>query len=184
MPKYNWAATTKLTFLCIGESPSERSPHADLSILQVLQSQVPNWDGLSIHLEAAPVITSHRSGQNQQLREEERMKPLRSYILIENKGHFLLQQKVYYMRKLRVNSYRATLVPQLTVTEEALTVVYEGVPLLFIQIFQFVYVILALWLPFPYVDIRQNSLDYSDLDNKSRTIISWRFGWTPTNKPE
>lgn len=74
------------------------------------------------------------------------------------------------------NSYRATLVPQLTMTQEDLTVVYEGVPLLFIQIFQFVYVILALWLPFPHVDIRQNFLDYSDLDDKNRAVISCWFG--------
>lgn len=64
------------TFLCVGESPSERPPHADLSILQVLQSQVPNGDGLSVHLEAAPVVTCHRPGQNQQLREEEHVQPL------------------------------------------------------------------------------------------------------------
>lgn len=60
-------STATLTLLCIGESPSKGAAHADLSVLQVLQSQVPNWDGLSVDLEAAPFITCHRSAQNQQL---------------------------------------------------------------------------------------------------------------------
>lgn len=68
--------STQPTFLAIGESPSEGAPHADLSILQVLQRQIPNRDGLSINLEAAPVIPGHWPGQNQQLGEEEHMEPL------------------------------------------------------------------------------------------------------------
>lgn len=72
-----------------------------------------------------------------------------------------------------VNSHRATLVPQLTMTQEGLTVVYERVPLLIVQILQFVYIILAFRLPFSHVDIRQNLLDYSDLYNlKGRLITS------------
>lgn len=74
---------TQPTFLSIGESPSEGSPHADLSILQFLKSQVPNRDGLSIHLETAPVVTSYRSGQHQELGEEEHMQPLRNDTLIK-----------------------------------------------------------------------------------------------------
>lgn len=61
------------------------------------------------------------------------------------------------------DSHRATLVPQLTVTKQRLTVVYERVSLLFIQVLQFVYVVLTLRLPFPHVDFRQNLLNYSDL---------------------
>lgn len=63
------------------------------------------------------------------------------------------------------DSYRATLVPQLTVTQERLTFVYEGVPLLFIQVLQFVNIVLTLRLAFPHVDFRQNLLDYCDLHN-------------------
>lgn len=68
-------------------------------------------------------------------------------------------------KERKPNSHRATLVPQLTMTEQDLTVVYERVPLLFIQVLQFVDIILTLRLPFPHVDIRQNVLDYADLDN-------------------
>lgn len=67
--------------------------------------------------------------------------------------------------KVIVKSHRATLVPQLTMTQEGLTVVDERVPLLIVQILQFVYIILAFRLPFSHVDIRQNLLDYSDLYN-------------------
>lgn len=62
-----------------------------------------------------------------------------------------------------VNSHRATLVAQVAVTKQGLTVVYEGVPLLIIQILQFVYVILAFRLALSCVDIRQNLVDDSDL---------------------
>lgn len=68
--------------------------------------------------------------------------------------------------KRNPNSHRSTLVPQLSVTQEALTVIYERVPLLIIQILQFVNVVLALRFPFSYVDIRQNFLDNNDLDNQ------------------
>lgn len=78
-----------------------------------------------------------------------------------------------------LNSYRAALVPQLTMTQEALTVVYERVSLLFIQVLQFVYIILALRLSFPHIDVRQNFLDYSDLDNKSSCQLAI---WLTTNK--
>lgn len=61
------------------------------------------------------------------------------------------------------HSHRATLVPQLTVTEEGLTAVYERVPLLVVQILQLVDVILAFRLPFSHVDVGQNLLDYSNL---------------------
>lgn len=60
-----------LGFVSISESPSEGPPHADLSILQVLESQVPDRNGLAVHLEAAPVVPRHRSRQNQELGEEE-----------------------------------------------------------------------------------------------------------------
>lgn len=52
-----------------------------------------------------------------------------------------------------INSHQAALVPQLAMTEEVLTVVYQGVSLLVIQVLQFVYVILAFRLPFSDVDI-------------------------------
>lgn len=48
-------------------------------------------------------------------------------------------------------------------TEQRLTVVYEGVSLLVVQVLKLVYVILAFRLPFSDVDIRQNFLDYSNL---------------------
>lgn len=51
-------------------------------------------------------------------------------------------------------------------TQKCLTVIYEGVPLLIVQKLQFVNVILALRLPLSHVDIAQDLLDYSDLDNK------------------
>lgn len=51
-------------------------------------------------------------------------------------------------------------------TEEGLTVVYEGVSLLVVQVLQLVYVILAFRLPFSDVDIRQNLLDYSNLSEQ------------------
>lgn len=60
-------SSTQPTSLPVGERPPEGSPHADLSILQVVHSQVPDWDGLSVHLEAAPVVPGHRSCQNQEL---------------------------------------------------------------------------------------------------------------------
>lgn len=42
-----------------------------------------------------------------------------------------------------------------------------------IQILQFVYIILTLRLPFSYVDVRQNLLDYSDLDRqRTERLIS------------
>lgn len=62
-----------------------------------------------------------------------------------------------------VDSHQAALVPQLAVTEEGLTVVYEGVSLLVVQVLQLVYVILAFRLAFSDVDIRQNLLDYTNL---------------------
>jgi len=62
------------------------------------------------------------------------------------------------------NSHRATFVPQLAVTQQDLTVVDERVPLLIIQILQFVDVILTLRLPFSHIDLRQNLLDYSNLE--------------------
>lgn len=65
-----------------------------------------------------------------------------------------------------IHSYRAALVPQLAVTQKCLTLIYEGVPLLIVQKLQFVNVILALRLPLSHVDIGQDLLDYSDLDNK------------------
>lgn len=64
------------TSLPIGESPSEGAPNADISVLEVLQSQVPHRNGLAIHLEAASLVPGHGSGQNQELREEEHMQPL------------------------------------------------------------------------------------------------------------
>lgn len=67
------------------------------------------------------------------------------------------------------NPHRATLVPQLAVTEQGLTVIYERVSLLIIQILQFVYIVLALRLPFSHVDIWQNPLDNSDLGNQGKT---------------
>lgn len=51
-------------------------------------------------------------------------------------------------------------------TQKCLTLIYEGVPLLIVQKLQFVNVILALRLPLSHVDIGQDLLDYSDLDNK------------------
>lgn len=60
-------SSTQPTFLPVGERPPEGSPHADLSILQVVHSQVPDRDGLSVHLEAASVVPGHRSCQNQEL---------------------------------------------------------------------------------------------------------------------
>lgn len=54
-------------------------------------------------------------------------------------------------------------------TQKCLTFIYERVPLLIIQKFQFVYVILALTLSLFHIDIRQNLLDYSDLDSKKKT---------------
>lgn len=67
------------TFLSVGESPPEGPAHADLAILQVLQGQVLNGDGLSIHLEAAPLATCRRPGQNQQLGEQEHVQPLEEH---------------------------------------------------------------------------------------------------------
>lgn len=66
---------------------------------------------------------------------------------------------------IKANSYRATLVTQLTMTQQSLTVVYERIPLLIVQIFQFVYIILAFRLSFSDVNVRQNLLDYSNLCN-------------------
>lgn len=54
-------------------------------------------------------------------------------------------------------------------TQQGFTVVYERVSLLFIQVLQFVYVILTLRLSFPHIYIRQNSLDYDNLDYKRKT---------------
>lgn len=68
-------------------------------------------------------------------------------------------------------SHRATLVPQLTMTEEGLTAVYEGVPLLVVQILQLVYVILAFRLPFSHVDVGQNLLDYSNLRDQKEKLL-------------
>lgn len=68
--------------------------------------------------------------------------------------------------------HRAILVPQLTMTEEGLTAVYEGVPLLVVQILQLVDVILAFRLPFSHVDVGQNLLDYSNLcDQKEKSLF-------------
>lgn len=79
------------------------------------------------------------------------------------------------------NSYRAALVAQLAVAQQGLAVVNERIPLLVIQIFQFVYIILAFRLSFSYVDVRQNLLDYSNLCKskepqnytKSRVILNF-----------
>lgn len=69
------------------------------------------------------------------------------------------------------HSHRATLVPQLTMTEEGLTAVYEGVPLLVVQILQLVDVILAFRLPFSHVDVGQNLLDYSNLCDQKEKLL-------------
>lgn len=69
------------------------------------------------------------------------------------------------------HSHRATLVPQLAMTEEGLTAVYEGVPLLVVQILQLVDVILAFRLPFPHVDVGQNLLDYSNLCDQKEKLL-------------
>lgn len=72
---------------------------------------------------------------------------------------------------VEANSYRATLVAQLTVTQQSLTVVYERIPLLIVQIFQFVYIILAFRLSFSDVNVRQNLLDYSNLGNQKEQYL-------------
>lgn len=68
--------------------------------------------------------------------------------------------------RVDVNSYQAPLVAQLTVTQQGLACVYEGIPLLIVRIFQLLYIILAFGLSFPYVNIRQNLLDYCNLCNQ------------------
>lgn len=79
--------------------------------------------------------------------------------------------------ELMYHSHRATLVPQLTMTEKGLTAVYEGVPLLVIQVLQLVYVILAFRLPFSHVNVGQNLLDYSNLcDQKEKSYYLYFKG--------
>ena len=67
---------TPPTFLPIGEGPPEGATHAGVAILQVLQGQVPDGDGLPVHLEAAPLVAGHRPRQHQQLGEQEHMQLL------------------------------------------------------------------------------------------------------------
>lgn len=90
------------TFLSGGEGPSERPSHAYLSVLQVLQSQIANGDGLSIHLEAAPLVACHRSGQNQQLREEEHVQPLPGETLREAEIYFDTRQPAPWLQRYRI----------------------------------------------------------------------------------
>lgn len=68
--------SSERTFLPGGKRPPERSSHADFPVLHIFHCQVPDRDGLSVHLEAAPGIPGHRSRQDQELREEEHVKPL------------------------------------------------------------------------------------------------------------
>lgn len=64
-------------------------------------------------------------------------------------------------------------------TEQGLTVVYEGVLLLVVQVLKLIYVILAFRLPFSDVDIRQNFLDNSNLskwkNRKTIIIVSTKY---------
>ena len=78
--------------------------------------------------------------------------------------------KMVIIWNLVVNSHRATLVAQVTMTKQGLAVVYERVPLLIIQVLQFVYVILAFRLALSRVDIRQNLLDDCDLRNSKEDL--------------
>lgn len=78
--------------------------------------------------------------------------------------------KIVIIWNLVVNSHRATLVAQVTMTKQGLAVVYERVPLLIIQVLQFVYVILAFRLALSRVDIRQNLLDDCDLRNSKKDL--------------
>lgn len=94
------------------------------------------------------------------------MQPLCSNIEKENKGHLMLSIFRHPSGDIiwgDVNSYRTTLVAQLTVTQQGLAFVYEGISLLIVQILQLVYIILAFGLSFSYVNIRQNLLDYCNL---------------------
>lgn len=115
------------TSLSIGKSPSEGAPHADISILQVLKHQVTDRDGLAINLEAAPVVPGHWSWQNQELREEEHVQPLwRDPLILNNESYCTTIQMIFWslfshvgntvIWTVNVKSYRATFVPQLTVT--------------------------------------------------------------------
>lgn len=60
-----------LGFLCVAKGPAERPPHAHVSILQVLQHQLVDGDGLAIHLVAVTLVTCHRPRQHQHLRKQE-----------------------------------------------------------------------------------------------------------------
>lgn len=157
--------SSERTFFPSSESTPKGSSHADFPILHIVHCQVPDWDGLSVHLKAAPGIPGHWSCQDQELREEEHVKPLWRH-MTSRRWKLILQWNSSWWQKLLsedINSHQAALVPQLAMTEQGLTVVYEGISLLVIQIFKLVYVILAFRLPFSDVDIRQNFLDYNNL---------------------
>lgn len=64
-------------------------------------------------------------------------------------------------------AHRAALAAQLPVTQKTLALFDASVPLPVVQILQLVDVVLALRLPLLHVDVRQNSLDDSDLNTQA-----------------
>lgn len=71
------SAGWRLTFVCVGEGASERTPHSDVTILEVFQYKMLHWDGLSVNLEAVAFIPGDVAGQDQQLSEQEHVQLLR-----------------------------------------------------------------------------------------------------------
>lgn len=61
-------------------------------------------------------------------------------------------------------AHRATLVPQLPMTQQALALLDARVLLPVVQVLQLVDVVLALRLPLLHVDVRQDALDDGDLN--------------------
>lgn len=65
-----------LTFVCIAEGTSEGSTHSDVSVLQVLEQQILDWDRLPVNLETLALVPGDGAGQNQKLGEQEHVQLL------------------------------------------------------------------------------------------------------------
>lgn len=70
------------------------------------------------------------------------------------------------------SAHRATLVPKLPVTQQALALLDARVSLPVIQILQLVNVVLALRLSLLHVDVRQYALDDGDLNAQEINLLT------------
>lgn len=167
-----------ITFVHIAEGASEGATHSDISILQVLQHQVPHWDWLPVNLETLTLISGDGASQDQKFRKQKHMQLLQTVRIkkkLIHKSWFLAwQQELPWRGKQpKCLAHRATLAAHLAMTQKAFALLDVRIPLPVVKILQLLDVVLALRFSFLRVDVRKNTLNDVNLNTENLMSMWW-----------